>query len=659
MTPRQQFWFLETSRQLFDGTLEPADAARLKQQLTENVEARDLFVQFVSLVAGLEWSCGHRSERDVLASRGAAFFAAKIESSSANLGTDPTKAPLLSSVITSQKRSLSNQRRATIALPSLNALVNSTWVSTCLAAIVFYCTFSLLVWSIYTGTLRDRGSEMVTKAPREVLPSDLGSIATITAAEHSIRQTPNGSVAIHPGLRFHANESIDLLSGTAELTFKNGTRIIVEGPTKLEMRSHTSSFLERGKLVAQVPPKAVGFTIETPTASIVDLGTEFGVEVDAQKRTEVHVIRGVVQLVSGAGSVQRRETLQAGQARRVVGGTGKGATTIATEQLRFDAARFAPATQTKTAKKHRDQQRQIATARRPATLLLHYDCNDPKSWNGETLANVSGVGGADVLTLEDGTPRTQSNPNTVSGDFGAPVYVASGAISPVAPPLGATAVNHAYLSFQKYGILYRSDHNGSGSQAFNLDSVDPVEGYTLEAFLRLNLGYSAAEHTGIGFTAQAANENQFIWVARDNANTGNTALTSGSQTDNSAGAPQSFNTINSTITPVVPIGQWLHFVKVHDPLAEVVRFYTNGILVSTVAFPENGVEYNSNVFASELFGNVGVNGREIRGLDYSLFRAYRGVLTDAEILANFQEVAFVPIQRNADPATQRELENTQ
>jgi hypothetical protein len=276
------------------------------------------------------------------------------------------------------------------------------------------------------------------------------------------------------------------------------------------------------------------------------------------------------------------------------------------------------------------------------TVLRDYDVSDPASWNGSTLSNTSGVGGLDPLTPDDGTPRIQSGPNTVVADYGAPVYVASGGISPVAPPLGATAVNHAYLSFQKYGILFGNDINGSGSQAFNLDSVAPVEGYTLEAFLRLNSGYSAAEATGVGFTAQAAGENQFIRVARDTANTGNTALTSNSQTDNTAGAGGTQNQINSTITSVVPIGQWLHFVKVHDPVAEVVRFYANGILVSTVAFAENGVEYNSNVFATELYGNVGINGREIRGVDYSLFRAYRGTATGSEVQGLFNEVAFVP-----------------
>ena len=276
------------------------------------------------------------------------------------------------------------------------------------------------------------------------------------------------------------------------------------------------------------------------------------------------------------------------------------------------------------------------SSRASITVLRDYDVSDPASWNGTTLSNTSGVGGADPLTPDDGTPRIQSGPNTVVADYGAPVYVASGGISPVAPPLGKTAVNHAYLSFQKYGILIGSD---LGSYSFNLDSVAPVEGYTLEAFLRLNTGYSAAEATGIGFSAQAANENHFIKVARGTS----TALTSDSQTDNLAGAvPQSFNTIPATITPHVPIGQWLHFVKVHDPLAEQVRFYANGNLVFTVAFPENGVEYNSNAFASEAFGNVGTNGREVRGVDYSLFRAYRGTATGSEVLGLFNEVAFVP-----------------
>jgi len=52
------------------------------------------------------------------------------------------------------------------------------------------------------------------------------------------------------------------------------------------------------------------------------------------------------------------------------------------------------------------------------------------------------------------------------------------------------------------------------------------------------------------------------------------------------------------------------------------------------------VEYHSNDLR---YGNASVAGRELKNVGYSMTRYYRGALTDAEILANFQEVAFTPI----------------
>jgi hypothetical protein len=49
-----------------------------------------------------------------------------------------------------------------------------------------------------------------------------------------------------------------------------------------------------GKLAAAVPRAARGYTIITPTAEVVDLGTEFGVSVDRSGASEVHVFDGEV-----------------------------------------------------------------------------------------------------------------------------------------------------------------------------------------------------------------------------------------------------------------------------------------------------------------------------------------------------------------------------
>ena len=70
-----------------------------------------------------------------------------------------------------------------------------------------------------------------------------------------------------------------------------------------------------GKLRATVPPHAHGFAIGTPKLDLVDLGTEFGVQVDEQQATEVHVFTGKVDLYDAGSNraVASRKELTTGQ----------------------------------------------------------------------------------------------------------------------------------------------------------------------------------------------------------------------------------------------------------------------------------------------------------------------------------------------------------
>jgi hypothetical protein len=72
-------------------------------------------------------------------------------------------------------------------------------------------------------------------------------------------------------------------SGIAQIEFYQGARVLIEGPAELQLVSSGEATCTRGKLSANVPPQAKGFRINTPKGTIVDLGTEFGLDVsDAQ-----------------------------------------------------------------------------------------------------------------------------------------------------------------------------------------------------------------------------------------------------------------------------------------------------------------------------------------------------------------------------------------
>jgi hypothetical protein len=86
-----------------------------------------------------------------------------------------------------------------------------------------------------------------------------------------------------------------LRSGEVDIEFFSGARVTIEGPAVFGINSANRGILESGKLTADVPPAAHGFTIAAPGVSIVDLGTRFGVATIAGA-TQVHVLQGAVEL---------------------------------------------------------------------------------------------------------------------------------------------------------------------------------------------------------------------------------------------------------------------------------------------------------------------------------------------------------------------------
>lgn len=84
--------------------------------------------------------------------------------------------------------------------------------------------------------------------------------------------------------------------GKLKLAMYDGTEVTLQAPAVVELEKINQIYLDRGLLVAAVPPAATGFTICTPHGSIVDYGTEFSVEVDPKAKTLVDVLRGVVEL---------------------------------------------------------------------------------------------------------------------------------------------------------------------------------------------------------------------------------------------------------------------------------------------------------------------------------------------------------------------------
>lgn len=149
----------------------------------------------------------------------------------------------------------------------------------------------------------------------------------------------------------YLGDQLAIASGLLELTYDTGAKVILQGPCTYEVESATGGYLAVGRLVAKVENKVVSsqlsvvsksdiqnpkstipnpqslipnplFAVRTPTATVTDLGTEFGVEVSAEGTNRVCVFQGAVTVQPNDERHSGGVTLTRGQSVSVdVGGT--------------------------------------------------------------------------------------------------------------------------------------------------------------------------------------------------------------------------------------------------------------------------------------------------------------------------------------------------
>jgi hypothetical protein len=109
---------------------------------------------------------------------------------------------------------------------------------------------------------------------------------------------------------------VKLKTGTVQIEFLSGARLLVEGPAELRIDAEDAAFLQTGTASAFVPEPAHGFKLSGPGVDVVDLGTSFGFSIGKAGKPEVHVFEGEVT-VAGNGAPAKK--LEAEKAVRVEG----------------------------------------------------------------------------------------------------------------------------------------------------------------------------------------------------------------------------------------------------------------------------------------------------------------------------------------------------
>ncbi len=95
-------------------------------------------------------------------------------------------------------------------------------------------------------------------------------------------------------------QTLKMARGLMELEFKSGAKVTLEAPVTFTVKSSMRGILAHGKLTAEIPESAHGFTVSTPSGDAIDLGTSFGLFVGQDGVTETHVFEGEVVVRSDA-----------------------------------------------------------------------------------------------------------------------------------------------------------------------------------------------------------------------------------------------------------------------------------------------------------------------------------------------------------------------
>lgn len=165
--------------------------------------------------------------------------------------------------------------------------------------------------------------------PRHI-PQDVATLVDLYQAKWL-----NLDEGFKPGDRlFDSGSSFNLAQGIAKIQFDNGAQVVVEGPAEFSFESSERMRLTYGKLYAKVPKQAVGFRVNTPACGVIDLGTEFGMDVTSRGETNVHLFKGKASLVTSFDRQSQQSQVLYKEQAKSVSGSG----TIA--EISFQERRF-------------------------------------------------------------------------------------------------------------------------------------------------------------------------------------------------------------------------------------------------------------------------------------------------------------------------------
>jgi hypothetical protein len=176
----------------------------------------------------------------------------------------------------------------------------------------------LLATGLYLAT---RPSRVVDHGPET--SGNRAEVATIVQVD-DVQWELGGGEAPRAGDVLRSGR-LRLRRGRLTLAFFSGVSLTVEGPADLELLAADRVFCHQGRLRARVPRGAEGFTVLASGYEIVDLGTEFGLNLEPGGKAKLMVFEGeaAVSVLDKEGRSVRGALLERRRSVEVDPGAGR------------------------------------------------------------------------------------------------------------------------------------------------------------------------------------------------------------------------------------------------------------------------------------------------------------------------------------------------
>ncbi|EMI21499.1 FecR protein domain protein [Rhodopirellula maiorica SM1] len=540
--------------QWLDGRIDERDSQSLQQQLRDSPHARRLFQQYTTLDAELR----------EIASGG----------TSSNL---------------SHKFSPTDERAVRTATSEVAASRSAGWMQWAIALSLLMVVGGTAYWIGKSGSTQQPIATVATTSdpPAEGTISGyatLRRVADLNWADNA-KSYREGDVLPAGILQFD--------TGVAEIDFFCGATLVVEGPAKMDLESDWSVRMLAGRMRANVPPAARGFVVKAADSEIIDLGTEFALEVGPEN-ARVEVIDGEIKLQGGKHDGNHLTT---GQHRTLAGGDAASDSFQSLSTL-SDVRRRHQQQQRERFQQWESYAKQLASDER---LIAYYPIADlandrvipnqaasGSSFHGSIVGAVShtdGRIGTESAGLEFSRPGSRVR-TRIDGEFQAFTFLCWARIDSLA---------------HVYNALFMADGYENGEPHWQIDNDGRLMFSVMVDDSAEVIHYSRVEDA----------------VVRD------------------AGRHRVYRT--EPIWDLSKTGRWMQFAAVYDPASKRVRQYVDGVIVSEHEIPNDLLVRKLHIGPSEI-GNWGQPFRKtpsfaVRNLNGAIdeLAIYNAALTTQEI----------------------------